>query len=462
MKTKLFPAVLLFSVFISTVPAADWPHWRGPEFNGSSPETSLPTEFSSTNNVKWIAELPGPSAATPIIWRDHVFISSTDTKAGALVALAFDRKSGKQLWKNEIAPGIAKDERSNFASPSPVTDGKLVVFYYGNGALAAFDFGGKQLWARNIEKDYGQFAFQWTYGASPTLCEGKLFIQVLQRDVPVNGRGRTDGPIESYLLALDPATGKELWRHVRPSDARGESREAFTTPIPYALYDDPGSGQIIDNNIIHPVVAKQPIQHWQLLIVGGDCITGHDAKTGKELWRWETWNPGRVGGGRLVASSVVGGGVALALAPRGISIHAVKLGGGRSGLLTDEALAWKIADKEIGTDVSTPAFYQGKFYVINSDKKLVLRLDPATGKPDWTGQLDSRAKVEGSPTVADGKLYFQNHVGEVFVVGTGNEFKILHRVAMGDSRDRDTRSTVGVSSGNLFIRTAGKLYCVGK
>lgn len=437
MKTKLFPAAISLSVLVASVSAADWARWRGPEFNGSSPEANLPTEFSPTNNVKWVVELPGPSAATPIIWRDHVFISSADTKAGQLVALAFDRKSGKQLWKNEIAPGIAKDERSNFASPSPVTDGKLVVFYYGNGALAAFDFAGKELWSRNIQKDYGQFAFQWTYATSPTLCEGKLFIQVLQRDVPVNGRGRTDGPNESYLLALDPATGKELWRHVRPSDARGESREAFTTPVP---------------------VKVDGAQ--QLLIVGGDCITGHDVATGKELWRWGTWNPQRVGGGRLVPSAVSDGKVALAVAPRVISIHAVKLGG--TGELTDDSLAWKIADRETGSDVSTPAFYRGKFYVLNSDKKLLARLDPATGKADWVGQIDSRAKIEGSPTAADGKLYFQSQAGEVFVVGSGDEFKMLHRVAMGDASDRDTRATIAVSDGNLFIRTAGKLYCVGK
>ena len=437
MKTKLFPVALLFSVLAAGVSAADWPHWRGPEFNGSSPETSLPAEFSPTNNVKWITELPGPSAATPVVWRDRVFISSTDTKAGTLVALAFDRASGKLLWRHEAGPGFAKDNKSNYASSSPVTDGKQVVFLYGNGELIAFDFAGRKLWARNLEKDYGQFAYQWTYGASPTICEGKLFIQVLQRDVPVNGRGRTDGPNESYLVALEPATGKELWRHIRPSEARAESMEAYSTPVPVKV-----GGAL------------------QMLIVGGDCITGHDLADGKELWRWGTWNPTRIGHWRLVPAPVTDGKVALALAPKGAPIYAVKLGG--SGTLTNDSLAWTSTDREIASDVSTPAFYQGKFFVINSDKKTVARVDPATGKPDWIGQIDSRAKVEGSPTAADGKLYFQNHAGEVFVVGTGDEFKVLHRVAMGDAGDRDTRATIAVSGGNLFIRTAGKLYCVGK
>ncbi len=436
MKTKL-SAALLLSILATRAAAADWPHWRGPEFNGSSSETNLPAHFSPTNNMKWIAELPGPSAATPVVWRDHVFISSTDSKSRTLVAMSLDRASGRQLWRHEVGPGFAKDDKSNYASPSPVTDGKQVVFLYGNGELIAFDFAGKKLWARNLEKDYGQFAYQWTYGASPTLCDGKLFIQVLQRDVPVNGRGRTDGPIESYLLALDPASGKELWRHIRPCDARAESKEAYSTPIPVT----------VSNTL-------------QMLIAGGDCITSHDAKSGKELWRWGTWNPTRLGHWRLVPAPVTDGRVALALAPKGAPIYAVKLGG--SGMLTNDSLAWTSTDREVASDVSTPAFYQGKFFVINSDKKTVARVDPATGKADWIGQLDSRSKVEGSPTAADGKLYFQNHAGEVFVVGTGDEFKVLHRVAMGDAGDRSTQATIAVSGGNLFIRTAGKLYCVGK
>ncbi len=459
MKPKLIPTGALICILATHLYAADWPHWRGPEFNGSSPETGLPTEFSPTNNVKWIAEMPGPSAATPIVWRDHVFISSTDLKTRTLLAMAFDRASGKPLWRQEVGPGFARDDRSNYASPSPVTDGKQVVFLYGNGEVVAFDLAGKKLWARSLEKDYGQFAYQWTYGASPTICDGKLFIQVLQRDVPVHGRGRTDGPNESYLLALEPATGKELWRHIRPSEARAESLEAFSTPVPVARYDDPGAFKI-DGDLIRPITAKEATWHSMLLIVGGDCITGHDTKTGKELWRWGTWNPTRIGHWRLVPSPVTDGKVALALAPKGAPIYAVKLGG--KGTLTDDALAWKTEEREVSSDVSTPAFYQGKFYVINSDRKTVARVDPATGKSDWIGQLDSRAKIEGSPTAADGKLYFQSHAGEVFVVSTGDEFKVLHRVTMGDAGDRDTRATIAVSGGNLFLRTAGKLYCVGK
>jgi outer membrane protein assembly factor BamB len=170
--------------------------------------------------------MPGSAAATPIIWGDHVFISSVDREKKTLVALCLSRADGKVLWEKEIATGISKDDRSNFASDSPTTDGQLVYFYYGNGDLVAFDFSGQKVWARNIQKDYGPYAFNWTFSSSPTLFKGKLYLQVLQRNVPVNGRGRMDGPNDSYLLALDPTDGHELWKQTRPADARQESFEA--------------------------------------------------------------------------------------------------------------------------------------------------------------------------------------------------------------------------------------------
>ena len=129
------------------------------------------------------------------------------------------------------------------------------MFLYGNGDLVGFDLEGRKLWARNLQKDHGKFSMAFTYSSSPTLLDGRVYIQVLQKDSP-------------YLLAFDPKTGKLLFKHSRPSEAKGESRSAYSTPIPFVAQDG----------------------HEEILLVGGDALTGHHPATGEELWRWETWN----------------------------------------------------------------------------------------------------------------------------------------------------------------------------
>jgi len=186
---------LCSAVLAVALPAhsANWTHWRGPDYNGSSPDKDLPSDFSKTENVKWSASLPCTSAATAIICDDRVFVSSADEKAKSMRALCLDRKTGKELWSEEVGPGYNFDDKSNFASPSPVTDGKVVVYLYGNGLLAGFDPAGRKLWFHDLQKDYGPFTYQWTYGASPTIYKGKLYVQVLRRDEPVHGRGNGNG-----------------------------------------------------------------------------------------------------------------------------------------------------------------------------------------------------------------------------------------------------------------------------
>ncbi len=416
--------------------AGNWPQWRGPHFNGSSDEKGLPSTWSK-ETVQWGANLPGPSAATPVVWGDRVFVSTPDSTSGTLQAMCFDRKTGKVLWDNKVGEGmIQRDDMSNFSSPSPVADADRVFFFYANGTLVAFDHAGHKLWTRGITRDYGDFAFQWTFSASPMLYAGKLYVQVLQRDVPVHGHGRTDGPIESYLLALDPATGKTLWRQVRPSDAVAESHEAYSTPIPYEFQG-----------------------RREILVSGGDCLTGHDPETGRELWRWGTWNPRKIGHWRLVPSPVAGGGVALACAPKGDPVYAIKAGG--SGVLNDSAIAWQTAQKRVSSDVPTPLFFNGDFFVLSDVRKNISRVDPATGTVKWTLELPGRSKFEASPTGADGKIYLINFGGEVMVLDAAKG-EILNTIAMGDEGDDRTRSSIAVADGQLFIRTNHKLYCVEK
>ena len=396
----------------------------------------MPEKFSKTENIAWTAPLPGPSGATPVIFGDDVFVNSIDAAKKSRVALCLDRKTGSVKWQQDLGPGVTQDDKSNFSSPSPVTDGQFVYFYYGNGELACFEVGGKKVWSRNIQKDHGPFAYQWTYSASPLLSDGRLYIQVLQRDVPVNGRGNPHN--DSYLLAVDPKTGKDLWKHIRPADAVAESLEAFSTPVPFTH-----NGR------------------KEILIAGGDCITGHNPATGQELWRWGTWNPQKITHWRLVPSPVAGAGVVLACGPKNAPITAVKLGG--SGKIEDSTLAWQSTDRDVTSDVPTPLFYEGKFFVLNGGKRKLLCVEPSNGKVIWSGDFETRSVFESSPTAADGKIYVMDHKANVFVVAaTGDQFKLLASASMGDEGENNLRSSVAISQGQLFIRTGKNLYCIGK
>jgi len=429
--SKLIAALTGLLLLPSLLCAGNWPNWRGPNFDGSSSETGLPTSFSKTEKVKWVAPMPGSGASTPVIWDDKVFITSIDQRSSKLVALCLNRKTGQVIWEKRTGQRTNRDNRSNYAAPSPATDGKIVIFFFGNGDLFACDLAGKELWKKNIQKDYGDFAFQWTFSSSPLLFDDKVYLQVLQRDSPVHGEGKENG--ESFLLAFKPDTGQEIFKHIRPSNAKDESLEAFSTPIPF-IHDG----------------------REEILVAGGDCLTGHNPDSGKELWRWGTWNPNRINHWRLVPSPVAGGGMILACAPKGSPVYAVKAGGDG----TVDKPAWQSTDREVSSDVSTPLFYRGHFYIVNSDKKNISCVEPS-GKVLWTGELESRAKVEASPTAADGRIYVMSHTGEVFVTAAGPKFKLLHSAQFGDSGDRDLRSSIALAQGNLFVRTGSKLYCIG-
>jgi outer membrane protein assembly factor BamB len=436
---KYYLCLALLFFVLSITRAGDWPQWRGPYFNGSTDEKNLPTDWSKTDNIAWSIDLPGCSAATPIISGDRVFLSGVDSDRDMLLAMCFDRTNGKLLWQHDIAKGTSKDKRSTFAAASAVTNGKIVVFFYANGDLVCFDMKGRRQWARNIHDDYGPFAFLWTFASSPTLFNGKLYIQVLQRDVPVQGRGLKDKMNESYILALEPETGKTLWQQIRPSKAQRESREAFTTPLPFSVNGN-----------------------QQLLVIGGDVLTGHDLETGKELWRWGTWNPRRITHWRHVPSPIAGDGIILVCAPKRSPIYAIRPDG--QGVLDESAIVWISQDreKERSSDVPTPAYYDGDFFILNDLGRQLSRVEPRTGKIKWTIETPGRAKYEASPLAADGKIYIINHDGDVVVVNAANG-EIINSISVDEPTGREVvRASISAAYGQLFIRTTRKLYCVGK
>ncbi len=429
-KTNLFVLGILFA--LQSAFAANWPFWRGPNFNGATDEKNLPTTWSETENVAWKTPLPGQSGSSPVIWDDTIFVSSPDAEKN-LNLFCINRKDGSIRWKKQVGIGDrSAGPRSNMTSPSPVTDGKIVVALYGTGDLAAFDFSGKELWKRSLTQEFGKFAIMWLYGSSPLLYEGKLYIQVLQTTpVPEGYTHAVDGNPnrDSFLLCVDPPTGKDLWRQIRTNDARMESKESYSSPIPF---EGPNGKEI--------------------LVLGGACLTGHDAKTGKELWRAGGLNPKDDPYWRIVPSPVSGDGILLASAPKRDPVYAFKAGG--KGDITTSGLAWKLTENP--TDWATPLYYKDTFYVLDGDRHLLTRLKPKTGEKVNQAKIEVREPIWSSPTGADNKIYLINESGTAFVLNA-DDLNVLSTIKMGEA---PVRSSIVAAQGELFIRTAQSLYCI--
>ena len=442
---KFHALILAVASTFTSAQAENWPQWRGPEFNGTSPEKGLPVQFSQTEGVKWSVAMPGISGSTPIVWGEKVFVMSPDADKNQWL-ICLNRADGKELWKNNIAGGMLDKGRGNSTSPSPVTDGKTVWALVGTGQLAAFDMNGKELWKRDLGKEYGTFNIMWTYGSSPLLFGGKLFVQVLQR-TPADGGypGVADkGDRESYLVAMDPATGKTLWKQIRPTDAVMESMESYATPVP------------------HTVGGKT-----QILLAGGDVLTGHDPETGTELWRGGGINKDKGKGGgawmRIVPSPVSAGELALVCGPKQSASIAYKTDG--KGDITESGKAWTFDERKT-PDCATPAYHDGKLYVFDGDGQHMTVLNAKDGTKVWqkSFELDKSKGKEtfrASPTIADGKIY---HLGErgTVVIQNAADGAQLAAIPMGAGGPEGVRGSIAVSGGNLFIRTAEKLFCIGK
>ncbi len=405
---------------VATVRAENWPQWRGPQLNGTSREKGLPVKWSQTENVAWKLAMPSRSGATPIVWNDRVFLNVALFDAtGDLELWCVDRGKGTVLWKRPLGGGNHRERKQNMSSPSPVTDGKTVWVMTGTGVFKAFDFAGKELWARDIQKDYGRFGLNWGYASSPLLYENGLYVQVL------HGM-KTDDP--SYLLRIDPATGKTVWKVDRPTHAQSESPDSYTTP---ALVRQGTTTEIV--------------------VTGGDVVTGHDPASGKELWRADGLNPTNDRNYRIIASPLVIGDVIIA-PTRQRPMLALKAGG-RGDVTTSHKL-WEFNN---GPDVPTPTSDGTYLYVVN-DGGVVYCLDLKTGTPVYGPERLPPGTYSASPTLADGRLYITSEEGMATVFSAGPKFQILAQNAM----DEYTLSSISVSNGQLFLRTEKHLYAIGQ
>ncbi|HEU4769777.1 MAG TPA: PQQ-binding-like beta-propeller repeat protein [Pyrinomonadaceae bacterium] len=408
-------AVVVFSFAVAH--AENWPQWRGPSLNGISNEKNLPEKWTTEENVVWKVAMPGVSGSTPIIWRDRIFLNVAEGDNLALWCV--DKNKGEVLWKQPLGAGNVKMRKHNMASPSPVTDGRNVYVITGTGILKSFDFSGKEAWARDIQKEYGTFGLNWGYASSPLLFEDSLYVQVL------HGM-KTDEP--SYVMRIDKKSGKTLWKVDRPTNAIQESPDSYSTP---ALLRYGKTTEIV--------------------ITGGDCVTGHDPATGKELWRANGLNPQNAPFYRIVASPIVFNEI-IYVPTRIKPLLAVKAGG--RGDITTSHVLWSTAN---GPDVPTPVTDGKYFYVVN-DKGIVFCLDAKTGTEVYGQQRLKQGTYSASPVLADGKIYVTNEDGVTSVFAAGPKFEVLAENPLNDY----VLSSPAISDGRIYIRTTGHLYAIGK
>ncbi|MGH9850690.1 MAG: PQQ-binding-like beta-propeller repeat protein, partial [Blastocatellia bacterium] len=273
--------------------------------------------------------------------------------------------------------------------------------------------------ARDIQKDYGKFGLNHGYASSPLLYQDSLFVQVL------HGM-KTDDP--SYVLRIDKKTGKTIWRVERPTAAIRESPDSYATPALLRY----------GNNL-------------EIVILGGDCVTGHDLATGKELWRGNGLNPQNNPMYRVIASPLAFDGVIYA--PTRVRPLTAFRAGGR-GDITETHRLWAFQN---GPDVPSPVT-DGKYLYTISDNGVAWCLDAKTGAEIYGRQRLKPGTYSSSPVLADGKIYITSEEGVTTVYKAGPQFEILAENSLNDY----CLSSVAISDGQLFIRTAQNLYCIGK
>jgi outer membrane protein assembly factor BamB len=397
--------------------APNWPHWRGATRNGVSDETNLPLRWSTQDNIHWKVALPGRSGATPIISGDRIFVIVTEGERIEFWCL--NRRTGAVMWKRPLGGGNRRTQKANMASPSPVTDGESVWVLTGTGQLRRFDFSGNEIWLRDITREYGAFGLYHGYGSSPLLYEDALYVQVLHGML-------TNSP--SYVMRIDKTTGRTVWRVTRPTNADGESPDAYTTPA-----------------------VVRTSAGLELVVTGADCVTGHDLTTGRELWRANGLNPNNSWDYRVVASPVVMGD--LLFVPSRVRPLLALRAGGRGDVTTSHRL-WST---NFGPDVPSPVS-DGKYLYVIRDNGTLYCYDMRTGAEIYAGRRLRSATYSASLVLADGKIYATSEDGVTSVVKAGPQFEILAE----NDLDGYTLSSPAISNGQIFLRTDFALWAIGQ
>ncbi|MHC4323303.1 MAG: outer membrane protein assembly factor BamB family protein, partial [Planctomycetota bacterium] len=368
----------------STLTFANWPDWRGPTSDGRSDATGLPLNWSETENIVWKTPIHDLGYSTPVVWGDQVWLTTATKKGETLYAVCIDFNTGRVVHDVEVFHP-EKPQRINrlnsYATPSAVVEKGFVYVHYGTHGTACLDTQtGKVLWRRtdlNCEHMQGPVS-------SPILFEDLLIVHLEGTDV-------------QFIAALDKKTGKTIWRYDRP-------RELYENIEPLYLLKS-----------YHTPVIAEIDGKPQLISNGAMLATGHDPRTGKELWRvrYRDDNPiSRIVTGHGLLFINCGG------SPGAAHLWAVRQSG--AGDVTDTHVVWKMT-KDVCHE-SSPVLV-GEILYMMSDKGLLICKEAKTGKTVWTERLDGN--FGASLLYAENRIYMTNKEGKTTIIEPGREFRRL-------------------------------------
>ena len=398
--------------------ASDWSGWRGNDGTAVSRDHGFPLEWSHTKNVAWSVEVPGRGASSPVVVGKVVYLT-TQTADKGLHVLAFDAKSGKNLWDREIGKGSVKaNQIHNMATPTTAADGKRIWAMFGTGEVVCLGADGKVQWQRNIATEFGAYNANHGYGSSPLLWDGRLYIAYMHQ-----------GP--SFLLALDARTGKTAWKTDRDLGAREEAKDSYSSPF-----------------LIHEGKTTS------VVLAGAEAVTAYDPKTGQERWIFKGIKVEHPYG-RTIAGATAAEGSVVAVASgfqnRGYTL-AIRTGG--TGDVTATHRIWSAT--KFAPDCPTPVVDQGLVYTIRDDG-MASCLDLKSGAVQWQERLFTD-NVKVSPVAADGRIYFTSGQGNTVVVKSAPKLEILAR----NEWKEETLSSPALSNGHIYLRAGNRLSCIAK
>lgn len=434
---------LASSVFASSLlPASNndrWPQFRGADSMGVAEDPNLPDTWSATENVAWKTDIPGTGWSSPIVWGDRIFVTSVisaDDKEAPKKGLYFggerpipkdehrwmiycvDWKTGKVAWEREAQrslPLASRHLKNSYASETPVTDGERVYAYFGNVGLFCYDLNGKLLWQQKWEPRKTRFG--WGTAASPVLYKDRLYI--------VN-----DNDEQSFLVALDKKTGKQIWR------AEREVGTNWATPY------------IWEN-----------AQRTEIITSGTKAVHSYDLN-GKPLWEFNGMSsiaiptPFSKFGLLFITSGYVGDQHRPAYAIKPGAAGNISL---KEGEQSNQHIAWY--HPQAGPYNPSPIIYGDNYYTL-LDRGFFTCHDARTGKELYGKQRIDPASgaFTSSPWAYNGKIFCLSEDGDTWVIKAGSEYKLLGK----NSLDEMCMATPAIARGSLVIRTASKLYRIAK